>query len=916
MLVISLLMLIVEGARRHNQYDGHDDYRMDWVVYFGTYFLNMFIMLVLVFPMLTIGPKLMESVMKIRFHGSKYMGIAGWVGTASIPAILMPLALHFDSFDSAISFIIAMGILSLVFLLLGFWFFFGLGLLRAMLGMVFMLANFVLVAVIMIPVNLAIASMYGGQDKLLLATQGLVAKDSELVLFNSDSSTSSKPTPSANNQKPNKVQSTPEVRIELPPEPTRVAQPTFENLGPLPKMPPLGTGQLIDVDSMAPLPGFVEKVDVAYTRQVINIENDGPGGATRLLVCIPSGTHESESLPAVMLPWGKLTLTSGPTSPSETDTLINQFARRGIVTVGFTIDGSRGSSNQRFEQYKASQAGLANARITRAFIGASLDMVDPNQVYLFGEHIGGLAALHYAAADTPLAGVIVAHPLVDVRNQLNSEALRDIEQRFPGSVAWLDQVSPMNLVSYVDTPVLMIHSRDTPELLGANRYHCEQYMKRMKVRTKSLYVEPMHGTHDQLLHLHAVPLAGDWILKGGTPKSLNLLDIKLTDYNLSGSYFDLLEDLENVKPNKEQSQAIVKLLTRHINRFSGEDRITASQMMLNWGGAKAVAKPWEMLLSHQEPAVKAWGFAFLKKYQPKSAIEPLAHQLTNYRSSIETEEVLVAYGSKAETALLHALENARSSTSKANLVAVLGQIDTEKSKQAVKEIALSNDRSSNAARIALMKNEDLPKTDRIRMLVKSLDTYDAREQIALLTILAKTEPIASVQFDVNKAMQQLFERGLRNEAVESYALAYKVWGTPKLLLELLEPLNKEYGSSTRRRNAMMIMAIAKEPRGIQPISRWLIKDTENATDALIKYGKVAEPEIVKLINHRNETAAIAVANILAEIGDEKTAKYLDYRADRLNSAWVSAAAESAAQRIRDRLAEESQNKHEQDTVTE
>jgi len=92
------------------------------------------------------------------------------------------------------------------------------------------------------------------------------------------------------------------------------------------------------------------------------------------------------------------------------------------------------------------------------------------------------------------------------------------------------------------------------------------------------------------------------------------------------------------------------------------------------------------------------------------------------------------------------------------------------------------------------------------------------------------------------------------------------WRHPRFTQRLIRTWLSETASEAQRALAMRMFSRWKEREAIRAIARWLGEDKEHATDALLRYGSVAEPEVRPLVHHDDTDMARQACAVLAEIG--------------------------------------------------
>lgn len=234
-------------------------------------------------------------------------------------------------------------------------------------------------------------------------------------------------------------------------------------------------------------------------------------------------------------------------------------------------------------------------------------------------------------------------------------------------------------------------------------------------------------------------------------------------------------------------------------------------------------------------------------------------------------QLLRLKGKGAEEAVIPQLKNTDSRAARA-AAAVLGDIGTEKALPALQEAARSSDSLlAGAAREAIKKLN--PETmDAVAEALLDLELSDTHKKRAALDKLAQTTP-APDDARREKIATIIEAQILGEDAVfvaDHAAPALATWAGKQTVPRLAAALNNPNADMHQRRALIAVLARLKDERGVFPVVRWIIKDTDVVTKALIEMGSVAEPEVIKLLRERDGNVRTAAARILQEIGTVKS----------------------------------------------
>jgi dienelactone hydrolase len=106
--------------------------------------------------------------------------------------------------------------------------------------------------------------------------------------------------------------------------------------------------------------------------------------------------------------------------------------------------------------YKASDAGVLNAKLAIDYAVARLPQIDPDAMYTAGSGAGGTLSLMVAATDKRIKAAIAYSPTTDVPKQYGS-LVETISKAVPGYKEFIDRSSPHHNIEKMNKPILIFH---------------------------------------------------------------------------------------------------------------------------------------------------------------------------------------------------------------------------------------------------------------------------------------------------------------------------------------------------------------------------------------------------------------------------------------------------------------------------
>jgi HEAT repeat protein len=361
-----------------------------------------------------------------------------------------------------------------------------------------------------------------------------------------------------------------------------------------------------------------------------------------------------------------------------------------------------------------------------------------------------------------------------------------------------------------------------------------------------------------------------------------------------------MTSLANTDPGQGERGQQVQSIEQALSSDTPQVRMAALRALLVWSpeaGDVQLAKALSETGHDRDATLRKFVLEQILARKPQAAIAPLVDGLGRHE---DVEPVLVAYGDAVIEPVTQRVGFFQENTQQAAL-RVLAAIKSEPALAAIRDLALTGSPQTMADARAVWKTIDPEHYDPVELALADLKSMRRESRVQGLKILANTPLNRSRQMAVNDAFHELIDHIDEEEAADLGA-AMKVWATLATVNNIInEHLLKEYGSSWTRGRVMIVLSEMKEPRAVEPISMWLIKDTKNARAALIRMGPMVEPRMLELLLHRNEEAATAAAQVLGEVGGKRALPLLRQATHNSTRPIAAEAAAIAVELIEERL---------------
>lgn len=238
---------------------------------------------------------------------------------------------------------------------------------------------------------------------------------------------------------------------------------------PIPEFPRLGTPRASTIAGV-----LYHEISLGNPRSQSpsSIESPGnqpvPGSQMDMILYLPSGSHQSGSLPCILIAAAGTTLLEGNGCFDESyqsETI--PYVQQGFAVLGYSLDGPLPSDEPTnrevataYHQFRAAHAGLVNSRNALEFVLQQVPVVDPQRIYSAGHSSAGTLSLLFAQHESRVAGAIAYAPCVDVENRL-ADYVSDprVQLLLPEITAFVRQESPLRHVESLKCPVFLFHAQ-------------------------------------------------------------------------------------------------------------------------------------------------------------------------------------------------------------------------------------------------------------------------------------------------------------------------------------------------------------------------------------------------------------------------------------------------------------------------
>jgi dipeptidyl aminopeptidase/acylaminoacyl peptidase len=273
-----------------------------------------------------------------------------------------------------------------------------------------------------------------------------------------------------------------------------------------------------------PMPAFPERGEASpvaprVIRYEVSLGESGgyytvPGVGGKLLIYLPEGRHKPKSLACILITGAGSNLLSGMLLGEGDSPEHLPYAQASYAVVAYELDGPQDDAadpddmRRAYDAFKASRAGLVNARNALQYVFDQLPEVDPAQIYAAGHSSAATHALLFAEHEPRLAGVIAYAPAVDVTARFGP-LLRALAMQLPGVTDFAAQSSPSTHRARLKCPTFLFHAEDDTNCpIGQTRQFAEQLKQQ---GTDVTFLAVATGNHYDSMIDEGIPAAIRWL---------------------------------------------------------------------------------------------------------------------------------------------------------------------------------------------------------------------------------------------------------------------------------------------------------------------------------------------------------------------------------------------------------------------
>ena len=239
-----------------------------------------------------------------------------------------------------------------------------------------------------------------------------------------------------------------------------------------------------------------------------------PGMGGKMILYLPPGDHAQKSLPCILITGAGSDLLSGMTLSDEDEPEHLPYVQAGFAVLAYELDGPSSdddgddSMQRSFEAFRASRAGLVNARNALEYVLQKVPEVNPNKVFAAGHSSAATHALLFAEHEPRLAGVIAYAPAVNLPKRFGF-LLRALATEIPAVVDFAAQSSPHTHRERLKCPTFLFHAEDDSTCPIAETKTLSRQLK--KQGTDVTLVTVKTGDHYDSMIDEGIPAAIQWL---------------------------------------------------------------------------------------------------------------------------------------------------------------------------------------------------------------------------------------------------------------------------------------------------------------------------------------------------------------------------------------------------------------------
>jgi dienelactone hydrolase len=253
-------------------------------------------------------------------------------------------------------------------------------------------------------------------------------------------------------------------------------------------------------------------MEAGVTLQEFSLSGSGPGTGMRIWVYLPEGAHQVQSLPCVLICGAGAAPMNGMRLSDGDSVEFTPYVHAGFAVVAYDQDGEADDdqpSPESYEKFKASCAGLVNARNAFEFALRDLPSINPKRIYTVGHSSAASTAILFAEHEPRIAGCVAYAPCTDLPRRVPGFAVRALGTQMPGLADFIVQSSPRTHESQLKCPIMVFHST-----LDDNVEHSEskQFVDRLKDAGKNAtLVTTEVGDHYSSMINEGIPKGIEWL---------------------------------------------------------------------------------------------------------------------------------------------------------------------------------------------------------------------------------------------------------------------------------------------------------------------------------------------------------------------------------------------------------------------
>jgi dipeptidyl aminopeptidase/acylaminoacyl peptidase len=243
-----------------------------------------------------------------------------------------------------------------------------------------------------------------------------------------------------------------------------------------------------------------------------------PGHGGYLYLYLPPGKHQPRTLPGVLITGAGSNLLSGMHLSAGDQPEHTPYVKAGFAVLAYELDGPNSNDEdvtamqKAFDAFKASRAGLVNARNALEYALAKVPEIDPARIYSAGHSSAATHCLLFAEHEPRLAGVIAYAPAVDLP-QWFGPRLRLTSLLMRGSVDFITQSSPSTHRQRLKCPTFLFHAEDDSICEISQTRSFADELERQGTAT-TLVTVPAGEHYDSMIN-QGIPAAIKWLQERG-----------------------------------------------------------------------------------------------------------------------------------------------------------------------------------------------------------------------------------------------------------------------------------------------------------------------------------------------------------------------------------------------------------------